>query len=86
MSIPPFGAAPTPDATSLKKGKIKLAGDLAGGTADLPTLTAIGAGAVVGSSTLIPVITYDTKGRITGSTTAAISSGVSAENAYFLAC
>lgn len=85
MSIPPFGAAPTPDATSLKKGKIKLAGDLAGGTAALPTLTAIGAGAVVGSSTLIPVITYDTKGRITGSTTAAVAASVDRAFPFFVA-
>lgn len=85
MAIPPFGAAPTPNATTTKKGKVKLAGDLAG-TADLPTLAAIGLAATVGSSTLVPVITYDTKGRITGVTTAAIPLGVSAENAYFLSC
>lgn len=70
MSIPPFSPAPTPDATTVKKGKVQLAGDLAG-TAASPALTAIGAGAVVGSSTQIPVITYDTKGRVTGTTTAA---------------
>lgn len=85
MGIPPFGSAPTPPATTAKQGKVKLAGDLAG-TADLPRLAAIGAGATVGSSTLVPVITYDTKGRITAATTAAITPGVSAENAYFLSC
>lgn len=85
MGIPPFGSAPTPPATTTKQGKVKLAGDLAG-TADLPRLGVIGGGATVGSSTLVPVITYDTKGRITGSTTAAISVGVSTENAYFLSC
>lgn len=37
MSIPPFGAAPTPDATTLVKGKVQLAGDLTG-TAALPTI------------------------------------------------
>lgn len=37
MAIPPFGTPPTPDATTTKKGKVKLAGDLAG-TADLPTV------------------------------------------------
>lgn len=37
MPIPPFGAPPTPDATSSKKGKVKLIGDL-GGTADAPTV------------------------------------------------
>lgn len=47
MSIPPFGSAPTPDATTTKKGKIKLAGDL-GGTADAPTVPAL---ATVGKST-----------------------------------
>lgn len=85
MGVPPFGGAPTPDATTIKKGKLKLAGDLAG-TAATPTLAAIVAGATVGSAALIPVITYDTKGRITGSTTAAVVAGVTFETAYFLAC
>lgn len=40
MAIPPFGTPPTPDATTTKKGKVKLAGDL-GGTADLPTVPAL---------------------------------------------
>jgi len=38
MAIPPFGAPPTPDATTSIKGKLKLAGDL-GGTATSPTVT-----------------------------------------------
>lgn len=37
MSIPPFGSAPTPDATASKKGKLQLSGDLTG-TAALPTI------------------------------------------------
>lgn len=73
MPIPPFGSPPTPDATASKKGKLQLAGDLAG-TAASPALAAIGAGATVGSATQIPVITYDTKGRITSSSTATLVS------------
>lgn len=41
MSIPPFGSPPTPDASSSKKGKVQLAGDL-GGTAASPTVAKIG--------------------------------------------
>lgn len=37
MTLLPFGTAPTPDATTTKKGKIKLAQDL-GGTSALPTV------------------------------------------------
>ncbi len=37
MAIPPFGSPPTADATTTKKGKVQLAGDL-GGTAALPTV------------------------------------------------
>lgn len=37
MGLLPYGSAPTPDATSSKKGKIQLAGDLSG-TATLPTI------------------------------------------------
>jgi len=37
MALLPFGSPPTPDSTTTKKGKIKLAGDLTG-TADLPTI------------------------------------------------
>lgn len=37
MSLLPFGSAPTPDATSSKKGKVQLAGDLSG-TAAAPTI------------------------------------------------
>lgn len=83
MPIPPFGSPPTPDATSTVKGKIRLAGDLAG-TATSPVLTAIVAGATVGSSTLIPVVTYDTKGRITGTTTAAVTTGKQRTFAFWI--
>lgn len=40
MAIPPFGAAPTPDATTTKKGKVKLPGTAGslGGTADTPLI------------------------------------------------
>lgn len=48
MAIPPFGAAPTPDATSSKKGKVKLASDL-GGTADAPTVQKIQGVAISGT-------------------------------------
>lgn len=37
MALLPFGSAPTPDATTLRKGKVQLAGDL-GGTAASPTV------------------------------------------------
>jgi len=40
MAIPPFGSAPTPDATSSVKGKLKLAQDLSG-TAALPTVVSL---------------------------------------------
>lgn len=38
--IPPFGSPPTPDSSTLKKGKIQLAGDL-GGTAAAPAVLKI---------------------------------------------
>ncbi len=65
MPIPPFGSAPTPDATATKKGKVKLAGDLAG-TADTPALAAAGGGAAgpTGSATVTPIVTVDAKGRL----------------------
>lgn len=69
MAIPPFGSPPTADATTVKKGKVKLAGDLTG-TADLPVLAAVVSAGTVGSATAIPVVTYDAKGRITSTTTA----------------
>lgn len=71
MAIPPFGAPPTPDASTSKKGKVRLAGDLTG-TAALPVLASVITAGSVGSATLIPVITYDVKGRITASTSAAV--------------
>lgn len=83
-SIPPFGSPPTPDATTTRKGKVKLAGDLTG-TADLPALAAIVAPATVGSAAAIPVITYDAKGRITGSTTATPTATTQRTFAFFMA-
>lgn len=85
MAIPPFGGAPTPDATAVKKGKLRLAGDLAG-TATTPALASIIVAGSVGSSSLIPVLTYDAKGRITVATTAAVTAGLTFETAYFLGC
>ena len=41
--IPPGGVPPTPDSTTTKKGKVKLANEL-GGTADLPTVAATHSG------------------------------------------
>src|SRR3990167_8898184 len=41
--IPPGGVPPTPNATTTKKGKVKLANEL-GGTADLPTVAATHSG------------------------------------------
>lgn len=70
MAIPPFGAAPTPDATATKKGKIQLGGDLTG-TAAVPILVNVVSGATVGDSTHIPIITYDNKGRITSTSAVA---------------
>lgn len=75
MPIPPFSSAPTPDATSIKKGKVQLAGDLTG-TAASPALTTTGVSAsTYGDSVTVPVFTVDAKGRITGVTNTPISFG-----------
>lgn len=48
MALPPFGAPPTPPATATKRGKLKLAGDLAG-TADSPSVAKVNGVAVSGT-------------------------------------
>lgn len=48
MPLLPFGSPPTPDATTLIKGKIKLAGDL-GGTAALPVVAKVNGIPVTGT-------------------------------------
>lgn len=75
MAVLPFGSPPTPDASSTKKGKVRLAGDLTG-TAASPTLTATGVSAsTYGDSVSVPVFTVDAKGRISGVTNTPISFG-----------
>lgn len=69
MAIPPFGSPPTPDASPIRKGKVRLAGALAG-TADSPELADVVVGGTVGSATAIPVITFNDAGQITSTTTA----------------
>lgn len=78
MGIPPFGGAPTPDSSASKKGKIKLAGHLAG-TADIPQLadTAVTAG-VYGDSSHYSTFTVDAQGRLTVASQVVITAGAQA--------
>lgn len=48
MAIPPFGSPSTPDATTVKKGKVQLAGDL-GGTALAPLVLKINSVTISGT-------------------------------------
>lgn len=53
------------DASTLSKGVVQLAGDLAG-TATSPALAAIGSAvSATGSATAVPVVSIDAKGRVT---------------------
>lgn len=84
MPIPPFGSAPTPDATSTVKGKIQLAGDLTG-TAASPALITVNSNVgTFGSQVRIPIPTVDAKGRITAisnsSTNVALRSDTTADS------
>lgn len=63
MAIPPFGSPPTPDATTTKKGKLKLTNDL-GGTADLPTVPGL-ANKQPLDATLTALAAYNTNGLLT---------------------
>lgn len=51
MAIPPFGTPPTPDASSTKRGKVQLAGDLSGTAASPTVLTSNGVTIVTTSGT-----------------------------------
>lgn len=70
--IPPFGSPPTPNASTTVKGKVKLAGSLAG-TADLPTLSTVGTPGTYGDATHVAQITTNAEGRVTAVTSVAIS-------------
>src|SRR6266567_5916153 len=79
MGLVPFGAAPTPDSTTTQKGKIKLAGVLAG-TADVPALASNVA--LPGNPTTTTQTSTDNSTRVatTGYVTTGIANAIAGVN------